>query len=290
MKKYLKLIRVTHWLKNALIFLPLFFSGNLFDTKKIVLSVIAFVIFSLVASCVYIINDINDVEADRKHPVKKNRPLASGAVKIRTAICIVVLFLLITAGLITYLYTKNNSIVIIILPIVYLILNILYSTSWKHIPILDVAILVSGFVIRVIYGALTIGVELSNWLLLMVMFGAFYLVFGKRRNEIMKNGDSSRKVLKMYNKEFLDKNMYVFLALALVSYSLWCFDATTLERVGNNYLIWSVPIIVLIFLKYSLDVESNSFGDPIDVVTSDISLMGLIATYVGYITIVFYVL
>ncbi len=290
MRKYLKLIRVTHWLKNALIFLPLFFSGNLFDIKKIILVVNGFVIFSLVASCVYMINDINDVEADRNHPVKKNRPLASGSIKIRTAVCLVVLFLMISAALITYLYSKDNSIIIIILPILYLILNILYSMSLKHVPIIDVAILVSGFVIRVIYGAFIIGVDLSNWLLLMVMFGSFYLVFGKRRNEIIKNGDSSRKVLKMYNKEFLDKNMYVFLALALISYSLWCVDPTTLERVGNNYLIWSVPIIVLIFLKYSLDVESNSFGDPIDVVTSDISLIGLILTYIGYITVVFYAL
>lgn len=290
MKKYLKLIRVTHWLKNALIFLPLFFSGNLFSVSKIVLAAIGFVAFSLVASCVYMINDINDVEADRKHPVKKNRPLASGAIKIRTAVIMVILFLLISGGILAYLYTKTNSILLVVLPVLYLVLNILYSTSLKHIPIVDVAILVSGFVIRVVFGALIIGVYLSNWLLLMVMFGSFYLVFGKRRNEILKNGEKSRKVLKMYNKEFLDKNMYVFLALALISYSLWCVDPTTLERVGNNYLIWSVPLIVLVFLKYSLDVESNSFGDPIDVVTSDISLMGLILAYVGYITVVFYVL
>lgn len=290
MKKYLKLIRVTHWLKNALIFLPLFFSGNLFAINKIVLAIIGFVAFSLVASCVYMINDINDVEADRNHPVKKNRPLASGAIKIRTAIIMIILFILIAGGILAYLYIKTNSIWLIILPIIYLIINILYSTSLKHIPIIDVAILVSGFVIRVVFGALIIGVYLSNWLLLMVMFGSFYLVFGKRRNEILKNGEKSRKVLKMYNKEFLDKNMYVFLALALISYSLWCVDPTTLERVGNNYLIWSVPIIVLVFLKYSLDVESNSFGDPIDVVTSDISLMGLILAYVGYMTVVFYVL
>ena len=289
MKKYLKLIRISHWMKNVLIFLPLFFSGNLFNTNKLILSIIGFIGFSLVASCVYMINDINDVEADKKHPVKKHRPLASGEIKIKTAIILVVLFLLISAGLITYLYTITKAIIIIVLPILYLILNILYSMRLKHIPIVDVTILVSGFIIRVIYGALIIGVYLSNWLLLMVMFGSFYLVFGKRRNEITKNGDSSRKVLKLYNKEFLDKNMYVFLSLALISYSLWCVDPTTLERVGNNYLIWSVPIIVLVFLKYSLDVENNSYGDPIDVVTSDVSLIGLIFTYIGYITLVFYV-
>ena len=122
------------------------------------------------------------------------------------------------------------------------------------------------------------------------MFGSFYLVFGKRRNEIIKNGDQSRKVLKIYNKEFLDKNMYVFLSLALISYSLWCVDPTTLARVGNDYLIWSVPIIIMIFLKYSLDIEGNSFGDPIDVVTSDITLIVLILMYIIYTTVVFYAL
>ena len=290
MKKYLKLIRIKHWLKNVLIFLPLFFSGNLLQLNKIVLAMIGFFSFSLVASCVYMVNDINDVESDRKHPVKKKRPIASGEVKIKTAIAIIILFLIMATALSVFLFTKNKTVLILILPALYFGLNILYSMSWKNLPIIDVAILVSGFLIRVIYGAFIIDVELSNWLLLMVMFGSFYIVFGKRRNEMLKNGDTSRKVLKMYNKEFLDKNMYVFLSLALISYSLWCGDAATIARVGNNYLIWSVPIIVMIFLKYSLDVEGNSFGDPIDVVSSDISLMALILVYIGYTTLLFYVL
>ena len=290
MKKYLKLIRITHWMKNVLIFLPLFFSKNLFALDKIYLSVIGFIVFSLIASCVYVINDINDIELDRKHPVKKSRPLASGEIKIKSAVSVVIAFLIISIGLSILLFSKNRSIAILIIPILYLFLNILYSMSLKNVPIVDVAILVSGFVLRVLYGALIIGVELSNWLLLMVMFGSFYLVFGKRRNEIIKNGNSSRKVLKMYNQEFLDKNMYVFLSLALISYSLWCLDPSTISRVGNNYLIWSVPILVMIFLKYSLDIEGNSFGDPIDVVTSDVSLIVLILTYIGYTTMIFYVL
>lgn len=290
MRKYLKLIRITHWMKNVLIFLPLFFSKNLFSVEKMIISIIGFFVFSLVASCVYMINDINDIEIDKKHPIKKMRPLASGKVKIKQAISIIVIFLMISLLLMILLFNKNNSIFIVIIPILYLIINILYSKSLKNIPIIDVTVLVSGFLLRVIYGALIIDVELSNWLLLMVMFGSFYLVFGKRRNEIIKNGNISRKVLKLYNKDFLDKNMYVFLSLTLISYSLWCFDSMTIERVGNNYLIWSVPILVLIFLKYSLNIEGNSFGDPIDVVTSDKSLIVLILVYIIYTTTIFYVI
>ena len=290
MKKYLKLIRITHWLKNALIFLPIFFSGNMFNISKICLSLVGFISFSLIASCVYMINDINDIDDDRRHPIKKKRPLAAGVIKIQSAIILVILFIIISIFINLFIYDKNNSLFIIILPIIYLVLNILYSIKWKNIPILDVTILVSGFLIRVIYGGLIIDVELSNWLYLMVMFGSFFLVFGKRRNEIIKNGEKSRKVLKIYNKEFLDKNMYVFLSLALISYSLWCVDTTTVLRIGNNYMIWSVPIIVIIFLKYSLDIEGNSFGDPIDVVTSDKMLIALIIAYVLYTTTVFYIL
>ena len=290
MKKYLKLIRANHWLKNVLIFLPLFFSGSLFQGNNLLITFIGFISFSFIASCVYIINDMNDIEADRKHPVKKNRPLASGAVSIRTAVFILIALLIISTLIDVKIYTLNNNILTILIPIIYLILNILYSIKLKHIPIIDVTVLVSGFFLRVLFGALIIGVELSNWLYLMIIFGSFFLVFGKRRNEMLKNGDSSRKVLKIYNKEFLDKNMYVFLGLAIISYSLWCVDPSTILRVGNNYMIWSVPILVTIFMKYSLDIEGNSFGDPIDVVTSDKILIIIILVYVLYLIGVFYVL
>ena len=107
-------------------------------------------------------------------------------------------------------------------------------------PIIDVVILVSGFVLRVMYGGIVVNVEVSKFLYLMVIFGSFYLGFGKRRNEILKNGDKSRRVLSYYNKEFLDKNMYVCLALAIVSYSLWCVDPSTISRIGNDYLFMTI--------------------------------------------------
>jgi len=178
------------------------------------------------------------------------------------------------------LYTKINNIFIFIIPFVYLVINILYSYLLKNIPIIDVSIIVLGFVLRVMYGGISINVEVSKYLYLMIIFGSFFLGFGKRRNEIIKNGDKSRKVLSMYNKEFLDKNMYVALSLAIVSYTLWCVDPTTIERIGNDYIFWTIPILMIILLLYSLDIEGNSHGDPIDVVLSDKKLIIAVIIYI----------
>lgn len=280
MLKYLKLIRIKHWLKNILVFLPLFFSLNLFNEKMIINVIISFLVFSFTSSIVYIINDINDIEKDKLHPIKKNRPLASGAISKTKAIIVTILLIAITTALIYCLYTFSNNIFVFIIPAIYLGVNILYSFGLKNIPIIDVSIIVLGFVLRVMYGGISINVEVSKYLYLMIIFGSFFLGFGKRRNEIIKNGDKSRKVLSMYNKEFLDKNMYVALALAVVSYTLWCVDPTTIERIGNDYIFWTIPLVMIILLLYSLDIEGNSHGDPIDVVLSDKKLIIAVIIYI----------
>ncbi len=273
MLKYLKLIRIKHWLKNALIFLPLFFSMNLFNEKMIISAIIAFFIFSFTSSIVYIINDMKDIEKDKKHPIKCTRPLASGAISKTKAIIAMIVLFLIVGLLMYYVYTIINNVLIFIIPVVYLIMNILYTYILKNVPIIDVAVIVLGFVLRVMYGGISISVEVSKYLYLMIVFGSFFLGFGKRRNEIIKNGDKSRNVLSMYNKEFLDKNMYVALALAVVSYTLWCVDPTTIERIGNDYIFWTIPLVMIILQLYSLNIEGNSYGDPIDVILSDKKLV-----------------
>lgn len=279
MKNYLKLIRVKHWLKNALVFLPVFFSINILNTSYLATCLLAFIIFSFSSSIIYVINDMNDIEKDKLHPVKKNRPLASGAVSIKQAKVVIALLLIISIALMSLIYTKTNNIGTIIIPIVYVILNIMYTIKLKHIPIIDVVILVSGFVLRVMYGGVVVNVDVSKYLYLMIIFGAFYLGFGKRRNEIIKNGKKSRKVLELYNKDFLDKNMYVAFALAIVSYTLWCVDPTTIARIGNDYLFWTIPLLMVILQLYSLNIEGNSHGDPIEVVLSDKVLLSTVFIY-----------
>ncbi len=279
-KNYIKLIRVKHWLKNGLVFLPIFFSSNIFNINLLLTSVLAFFIFSFTSSIVYVVNDMNDIEKDKLHPVKKNRPLASGAISIPMARVVIVILFVLVALLSFFAYKENNNVFVFLIPLIYLVLNIMYSKGLKNIPIIDVVILVSGFVFRVMYGGVITDIEVSKYLYLMIIFGAFYLGFGKRRNEIIKNGEKSRKVLELYNKEFLDKNMYVMLGLAVVSYTLWCVDPATIARVGNDYLFWTIPLLIIILLLYSLNIEGNSHGDPIEVILADKKLLVTVFIYI----------
>lgn len=280
MKKYIKLIRAKHWLKNGLIFLPIFFGLNLFNINYFLTCLLAFIVFCFTSSIVYILNDMSDIEKDKLHPVKKFRPLASGEVSKKQAYNVMILLAIVIAIIMSFFFKTTKNIFVILIPLIYLILNILYSKKLKNEPIIDVVILVSGFVLRVMYGGVVIDVEVSKFLYLMIIFGSFYLGFGKRRNEIIKNGNKSRNVLSLYNKEFLDKNMYVCLGLAIVSYTLWCVDPSTVARIGNDYLFWTIPLVMIILQLYSLNIEGNSHGDPIEVVLSDKKLIAIVVLYV----------
>ena len=276
LKNYLKLIRVKHYLKNFLIFAPLLFSGNFFKDDYFITTILAFIAFSFMASVVYIINDIKDVEKDRLHPIKKNRPIASGNVSKAEGIILAIILLVISIVINAFISTSTLSYVILL---GYLIMNIAYSFGLKNVPIIDILILSIGFLLRVFYGAIIININVSNWLYLTILAISFYLGLGKRRNEIDKSKDS-RKVLKQYNRAFLDKNMYMCLSLTIMFYALWCVDPINTTRFkGINYLLITVPLVILICMKYSLDIEGDSFGDPVDVVFSDKTILALIAIY-----------
>lgn len=287
LKYYLKLIRIKHYLKNFLVFAPLLFSGLFFESNIFLKSLLGFISFSLIASVVYIINDIKDVEKDRLHPIKKNRPIACGQVsKIEGIILVAILF---TISALVNQVASNSPISFAIL-LIYLILNIAYSFGLKNIPIVDILILSIGFLLRIFYGAVIININVSNWLYLTILSVSFYLGLGKRRNEIDKNGKNSRKVLQYYTRNFLDKNMYMFLGLTIIFYSLWCVDPINNSRFcGINYLLFTVPIIIIIFMKYSLDIENDSFGDPVDVVFSDKTIIILSIIYAISMFLLLYV-
>lgn len=285
-KNYLKLIRIKHYLKNFLVFAPLLFSGKFFEGNYLVNTILAFISFSFMASVVYIINDIRDVEKDRLHPVKKNRPIAAGKVSKKEGIILAII--LFVVSIVINLFTSNSPISYIIL-IGYLVMNIAYSFGLKNIPIIDILILSVGFLLRVFYGATIVNISVSNWLYLTILSISFYLGLGKRRNEIDKSKDS-RKVLKEYSRNFLDKNMYMCLGLTIMFYSLWCVDPINSSRFsGINYLLITVPIVMLICMKYSLDIEGDSFGDPVDVVFSDKVMLALIGIYVILMFLILYI-
>lgn len=260
-KSYIKLMRVKHYIKNILIFFPLIFSKTLFEKNNFIYTLCGFIIFSLACSIIYIINDIIDKEKDKQHETKKNRPIASGDVSIKEAtILIFILSLFVIAGLIYFKF----SILSICLLLIYLILNISYSMYLKNIPLIDVTILVFGFLIRTLFGASLINVAVSDWLYLTIISVSFYLVLGKRRNEVMRSNGNTRKVLKYYSKEFLDKNMYMCLSLAIVFYSLWVINISK-----NNLLMVTIPFVIVMCMRYSMDIEGNSDGDPVEVIFSD---------------------
>ena len=270
--------------------LPLFFSINLFNTNLIYKCIIAFIIFSFSSSIVYIINDLSDLEKDKLHPIKKYRPLASNKISKKNAISIIIILILLLVPLIGLLYKLQNNIFVILMPIIYIVVNILYTKLLKNVPIIDVTIIVIGFLLRVLYGGVSIDVQVSKYLYLMIIFGSYFLGFGKRRNEIIKNGYKSRKVLSMYNKDFLDKNMYVAFSLAIVSYTLWCVDPTTIARIGNDYVFWTIPLLMIILQLYSLNIEGNSHGDPIEVVINDKKLLVASIIYIVVMGGIIYIL
>lgn len=270
-------MRVHHYLKNGLIFLPVIFSGQLFQFEILQKTIWGFLAFSLSASAIYIFNDIHDFESDRKHEVKSKRPIASGDVSIRAAMFLA-FSLLVLAALLNY-QASGQSLLAWIFIITYIILNVFYSLGLKNVPLLDVAILVTGYLLRVLYGAEITAIAISKWLYLTVISMSFYLGFGKRRNEMIKQSDNLRKVLQHYNHSFLDKNMYVFLGLTIAFYALWCVDSATITMHSTENIIWTVPLVMLICMKYSLDVERASDGDPVDVLLGDKTLLGLAFFY-----------
>lgn len=290
MSNYLKLFRVNHYIKNLLIFFPIFFNSSIFDKNLLINSSIAFVIFCLITSVVYVFNDIADIENDRNHPIKRNRPLASGAISIFSAkMSIIVLLTLIF--LIEYLcfyynvFSDSQVIYSSIIIIIYMFLNFIYSLKLKNKAIFDIMILASGFLIRVLYGGFVTSIEISNWLYLTVLSAALFMALGKRRGELRKNKKKSRPVLKFYSDQYLSQFMYLFLTCTMVFYSLWCSIG---NQTSNSLLIYSVLFVIFIIMRYSIIIEKDSYADPIDVILNDKELMLSSILYIVYMGVVIY--
>lgn len=283
---YFKLIRIKHYIKNILIFVPLFFCGLYTDINKVLICLVGFLTFSFSASIVYVLNDINDKEKDKLHETKKNRPIASGRVSLKEGYILIAILILLVILLSYILINMKANAYALPLILLYIFLNILYSKKLKNVVLIDVVILVLGFLIRLFFGALLINTYVSNWLYLTVMAGAFYMGFGKRRNEIIKSKNDTREVLKYYNKQFLDKSMYVCLALTIVFYSMWTVDENVLLKAHAEYLIWTVPLVMIILFQYSLAVEKDSFGDPVEVILNDKSMIVTIIIYILILLII----
>lgn len=277
MRKYFDLFRIKHWIKNILIFIP-FVCAKVINIENIFITLLGFFSFSFAASFIYIVNDIKDIENDKLHPRKKNRPIASGKISKENSMFISVIILLIS---IILNYLVNSSILCFSLLVIYVFINILYSFGLKDIAIMDIVLLASGFIIRIYYGASLVGVEVSDWLFLTILSGALFLGLGKRKKELLSN-KYVRKALKDYNESFLDKFQNITLTLTLVFYSLWAMEQNI------KFMIYTVILVIIIFMKYLLSVEKNNEGDPATIFYSDkgLMLLGLLYLIIMFLLLV----
>ncbi len=253
MKKYLKLLRVEQWVKNLFVFVPLFFSGSIKNLDLLTKSIFAFIIFSLAASAVYILNDYNDIEADRKHPEKRRRPLASGAVSKSKAIIIFAALLVADTGLFFFAqaYFQESLWKFAVIVGSYFVMNIAYTFKLKHIPIIDISIIALGFVLRVLAGGYMTEISISQWAILLTFVLALVLAIGKRRGELINAQVSgkTRRSLDGYNVQFADITLSISVTLAIICYLMFTLSPEVQAKFHSR-VFYTVIFVVFAFLRY----------------------------------------
>lgn len=267
----IRAMRPKQWAKNVFVFVGVFFDGKLLHPSKVFTSILAFVIFCLISSAIYLINDLADIEKDRLHPVKKNRPLASGALSPRLATVAAVLLFVVS---LPAAFVLNPAFGFVTLG--YAVLQIAYSFVLKHIVIIDVMSIAAGFVLRVVAGAMVIEVSrFSPWLYVCATLGALFIAINKRRNELVllaENANEHRASLQEYNLAFLDNMTSLVTATALTAYSFYTFSAPNLP--ANHAMMLTIPFLIYSIFRYLYLVHSKNLGGaPEDIVLGDKPLL-----------------
>ena len=267
LKALLKTMRPRQWSKNIFIFAALVFDKQLLNVEAFLSTLAGFVLFCMVSSSVYIFNDLADVEADRQHPEKKDRPIAAGKLPINIAWAAGIGLVVLSLGLATLLTPGFEAVLVI-----YLLLNLAYSKWLKHIPIIDVFVIAAGFVLRVHAGVTLIQVErFSPWLYVVMTLLALFLGFGKRRAELAllaKGAGSHRKVLEGYTLPLLDQYIMIVSGTTIVAYSLYTFSAPNVPE--NDSMMLTIPFVVYTIFRYLYLIEvKHAGGAPEEVLLSD---------------------
>jgi len=279
---YLKLLRPKDWAKNLFLFIPLFFSGELFNWNVYPQLLLGFIAFCCIASSIYIINDYRDIEDDKKHPDKSKRPLASGAVSQKAAIVICLVLILLGFGIAYFIKEKFLFVLSI-----YFLLNLAYSFGLKHVAILDIIIIAVGFVLRVKGGAVIAHIGVSEWLNIMIFLLALFMGIGKRRDDVllkMSSGMDMRKAIKGYNLEFLNVVLALVCAVIVVAYFMYTMSPEVLKRLGTYRLYYTCLFVLAGILRYLqiIFVQSAS-GSPTKILYKDrfiqVSLLLWIASF-----------
>jgi len=288
LKDIIKGLRIKQWLKNGFLFAGILFDGQLFNTDAFFLTLAGFLVFCLLSSSVYYLNDIFDKETDKQHPIKSSRPIASGKISISTAIFIVLLmssFAFIAA----YFLSRE----FLILCIIYFLMNILYSKWLKHIPVLDVMTIAAGFIIRVGAGVSLINVErFSPWLYVVTTLLSLFIGFGKRRAELVllsKDANQHRIVFDGYSIPFLNQLITIVSSTTIVSYSLYTFSAPNLPE--NHTMMLTIPFVLYGIFRYLYLIQiEQSGGAPEELVLKDKPLQLSVLFFGLSVLIIFYLI
>ena len=251
-------LRPKQWVKNLILFGPLIFSKNLFALDKTLIAAAAFGLFCLLAGSVYLINDLLDLERDRRHPVKRLRPLPSG--RLSPAVAVVGAALL-AGGSLTAAFSLERFFGV--LALAYFLLNLAYSTGLKHVVIVDVMAIAFGFVLRVLGGAAVVSVPATPWLLMCTILLALFLGFAKRRHELTllsANAEGHRRVLEHYTPYFLDQMILIVSAATVMSYALYTISPETVQHFGTPNLIYTVPFVLYGIFRYLYLVHLRAEG------------------------------
>jgi 4-hydroxybenzoate polyprenyltransferase len=280
-------LRPTQWTKNLIIFAGLIFGQRLLDPVAVLRSIAAFAIFCILSGVVYLLNDVADREADRRHPIKRLRPIASGAVPPATALATAVVLAIAGLGLAWRLSPPFAAVAAL-----YVALLALYSGPLKHIVIIDVLTISVGFVLRAVAGAVVIGVAISHWLLIVTSLGALFLALSKRRHELVLLADGAtghRRILEEYSPYLLDQMIGVVTASTLVSYVIYTVSPETQQKFHTGYLgVTLIYLLYGIFRYLYLVHQKKGGGSPTDMLLNDRPLLMCVALWALTVAIIIY--
>jgi len=286
-KPIIKTLRPKQWVKNLFVFAPLVFSVKLFDLHSIILATKAFFSFCFISGALYTLNDLFDIKEDRLHPVKRLRPLASGRLTKSAAIAIIIISAAIGLAL---AFSLNRNFLLIILG--YLLLQVLYSSWLKHVVIIDIFVVATGFLLRVIAGAVAIRVEISSWILICTILLALFLSMTKRRHEFFLlpgNATAHRLILKEYNPYLLDQMISVVTASTLIAYCLYTVSEETVAKFHTRNLILTTPFVLYGIFRYLYLVHQKNQGStPEELVLKDKPLLADIILWIISVGLILY--
>lgn len=269
MKYIIQLLRPQQWLKNLFIFMPLFFGGELFNINNLLVSLATFISFCLVASGIYCINDVKDVESDRLHPIKCHRPIASGAISPFSAIFISISLLCMSISI--ALITIGIELVCILF--VYIVINFIYCLWIKQFALVDVFIIAIGFILRLIAGSIATNIALSHWIVLMTFLLALFLALAKRRDDVIifeQEGKKMRENISHYNLPFLDTIISITVSVTLVCYLMYTFSDDVISRTNSPHIYFTSLFVILGMFRYlQITIVEKKSGSPTKILLKD---------------------